>query len=73
LQPRAARFEFLSRRSPVNSKALTLAAVAAQVLLVVGAAQAGIGTVPVPEPTTMGLLGIGAAVAAVGAWWRHRK
>ena len=47
-------------------------AVAAQLLLVVGVAQAGRVT-DVPEPTTMGLLGAAAAVGAVGAWWRHRK
>jgi hypothetical protein len=58
----------------VNSKVLASATVVAvQLLLVVRAASAGEVTVPVPEPTTMGLLGAGAAVVALGAWWRHRK
>ena len=59
----------------MTSKALTFATVvAAQLLLVVASAHAGEPPiVKVPEPMTMGLLGAGAAVAAVGAWWRHRK
>ena len=48
-----------------------LVAVAASLLLVAGTADAGV--VQVPEPTSMGLLGIGAAVVAVGAWWKNRK
>ena len=48
-----------------------LVAVVASSVLVAGTAHAGV--VNVPEPTTMGLLGVGAAVAAVGAWWRNRK
>jgi hypothetical protein len=47
------------------------AVVIAQVFLVAQAAHAGV--VSVPEPSTLALLGIGASVAAVGAWWRHRK
>jgi hypothetical protein len=45
--------------------------VMAQLFLVAQAAHAG--AVPVPEPGTLGLLGAGAAIAALGAWWRHRK
>ena len=56
----------------MSSKALTFViVVAAQLSLFVTAAHAG--AVNVPEPTTMGLLGVGAAVAAVGAWWWRRK
>ena len=50
------------------------AIVAAQLLLVVASAHAGEPPVAaVPEPMTLSLLGAGAAVAAVGAWWRNRK
>jgi hypothetical protein len=45
--------------------------VVAQLFLVAHVAHAGVATVP--EPGTLGLLGAGAAVAALGAWWRHRK
>ena len=55
----------------MNSKALTFVMVVAAQLSLVTSAHAG--SVNVPEPTTMGLLGVGAAVVAVGAWWRHRK
>jgi hypothetical protein len=48
------------------------ATVVAQLLLVAHAAHAG-APIQVPEPGTLGLLGAGAAVAALGAWWRHRK
>ena len=47
--------------------------VAAQLLLVVASAHAGGPVVTVPEPMTLSLLGAGAAVVAVGAWWRNRK
>jgi hypothetical protein len=52
-----------------------IAAVAAQLLLFVGAAYAGGETprVSVPEPTTMGLIGVGAAVMAFRAWRKHGK
>jgi hypothetical protein len=46
--------------------------VAVQVVLVASAAHAG-SVVRVPEPTTLTLLGAGAAVVAVAEWWRHRK
>jgi PEP-CTERM motif-containing protein len=56
----------------MKSKAVAVAAaIAVQLSLAAGVAHAGITAVP--EPTTLGLLGVGAAVAAVGAWWRHRK
>ena len=59
----------------MTSKTLTQAAVvAAQLLLVVASAHAGTPPiVNVPEPMTLSLLGAGAAVVAVGAWWRKRK
>jgi len=57
----------------VSAKVLALVAVTAQMFLVVRAAQAGSVPTPVPEPTTMALLGAGAAVVAVGAWWKNRK
>ena len=57
----------------MSAKVLALVAVTAQMFLVVRAAQAGSVPTPVPEPTTMALLGAGAAVVAVGAWWRNRK
>ena len=55
----------------MNAKGFMLVAVVASLVLVAGAAYAG--AVDVPEPTSMGLLGVGAAVAAVGAWWKNRK
>ena len=48
-----------------------LIAAVASLVLVAGTASAGV--VGVPEPTSMGLLGVGAAVVAVGAWWKNRK
>jgi hypothetical protein len=57
----------------VTSKSVVVAAVAAQLLLFVGAAYAGGETVRVPEPTTMGLIGVGAAVMALRAWRKHGK
>ena len=55
----------------MNAKGFMLAAVVASLVLVAGTAHAGFANVP--EPTSMGLLGVGAAVAAVGAWWKNRK
>jgi hypothetical protein len=60
-----------SPEEPVNAKGFALVAVVASLVLVAGTAHAGVSNVP--EPTTMGLLGVGAAAAAVGAWWRNRK
>ena len=59
----------------MTSKSVAVAAVAAQLLLVVGTAYAGGETprVSVPEPTTMGLIGVGAAVMAFRAWRKHGK
>ena len=53
----------------------TLAAfVAATVCSLITVSQAFAGApVRVPEPGTMTLIGAGAAVVAVGAWWRNRK
>ena len=47
--------------------------VLAQLFLVAHAAHAGEPPFAVPEPGTLGLLGSGAAIAALGVWWRHRK
>ena len=55
----------------MNTKGFMLVAVVASLVLVAGTAYAGVADVP--EPTSMGLLGVGAAVAAVGAWWKNRK
>ena len=52
-------------------KIIIVAAVAAQILLAAGNAHAGLAVMP--EPGTLTLLGIGAGVVAVGAWWRNRK
>ena len=59
----------------MNSKTLVVAAaVAAQTLGLVAAAYAGGDVVTVVlEPTAMGLLAAGSALAAVGAWWKNRK
>ena len=46
--------------------------VAVQLFLTTQSAHAGT-TVTVPEPATLSLLGIGAAVMSVGAWWKNRK
>jgi hypothetical protein len=53
-------------------KIVVLAAVAAQILLVAGSAHAG-RVLNLPEPASLTLLGVGAAVVAAGAWWRNRK
>jgi Flp pilus assembly protein TadB len=49
------------------------AIVTAQVFAMVTAANAGAPIALVPEPTTLSLLGAGAVIAGIGAWWRHRK
>ena len=54
-----------------RSVALVVALVAMQVGLVISTAHAG--SVRLPEPTSLTLLGIGAGVVAVGARWRNRK
>jgi len=53
-------------------KIALLAAVVAQMLIVVGTAHAG-AVSNLPEPGSLALLGVGAAAVAVGAWWRNRK
>jgi hypothetical protein len=47
--------------------------VVTQLFLVAHAAYAGAPSTPVPEPGTLGLLGSGAALVSLVAWWRHRK
>jgi len=55
-------------------KSSWIAAIAtAQVFAMVTAANAGEPIALVPEPTTLSLLGAGAVIAGIGAWWRHRK
>ena len=52
---------------------LPIAAVIALVtVLSIGHAHAGVAG-DVPEPGTLTLVGAGAAIVAVGAWWRNRK
>ena len=50
---------------------LVTTAVLASAVLAVGVAEAG--SVTVPAPPAAGLLAAGAAVIAIGAWWRSRK
>lgn len=51
---------------------VTIAALlGAQTLFAAGNAYAGVPTVP--EPGTLTLVGVGAAVVAIGSWWRSRK
>ena len=52
-----------------------LVAVAAQILIAIGSAHAGNtnGGIHVPEPASLALLSVGAAVVAAGAWWKNRK
>jgi hypothetical protein len=56
----------------VSSMASVAALVAAQIIVTVKLAHAGVAT-QVPEPASLALLGAGAAVVAVGAWWKNRK
>ena len=56
----------------VRSIASVAAVVAAQIVVTVQIAHAGT-IIAVPEPTSLALLGAGAAAAAVGAWWKNRK
>jgi hypothetical protein len=51
--------------------ALIVTLVGTQFALGVSTAHAGV--VSLPEPTSLTLLGLGAGVVAVGAWWRNRK
>jgi hypothetical protein len=48
------------------------AALGALMWMVAEPAHAGIPN-PIPEPTTLVLLGAGAATVGVVAWWRRRK
>jgi len=57
---------------PMNRSWVSIAAIVVALLFLVAHA-AHAGTAPVPEPGTLGLLGSGAAIVALGAWWRHRK
>jgi len=50
---------------------LVVALMGMQITLDISVAHAG--TVRIPEPTSLTLLGLGAGVVAVGAWWRNRK
>lgn len=57
----------------MTRKSFAIAAlVSAHVLAVVTGASAGT-PVPLPEPTTLSLLGAGAVIVGIGAWWRYRK
>ena len=55
----------------IGSVASIVALVGLQIALGVSVAHAG--TVRIPEPTSLTLLGLGAGVVALGAWWRNRK
>ena len=50
---------------------LVTTGVLASALLAVGVAEAGLAAVPAPP--AIGLLAVGAAVVAVGTWWRSRR
>ena len=50
---------------------LVTTAVLASAVLTVGVAEAGAFTIPAPP--AVGLLTAGAAVVAIGAWWRSRR
>jgi hypothetical protein len=56
----------------VTRKRLWIATlVVAQVCVIATAAHAG--SVPVPEPMTLTLLGVGAAAVGGATWWSRRK
>jgi hypothetical protein len=55
----------------VRSIASVATLVAAQIVMTVQSAHAG--AVSVPEPASLTLLGTGAAVVAIGVWWKNRK
>ena len=57
----------------IGKSSWIVAIVTAQVFAMVTAANAGELIALVPEPTTLSLLGAGAVIAGIGAWWRHRK
>ena len=58
----------------VGFVAATVALVGMQIVFGFNLAYAGVAPTPrLPEPTTLTLLGLGAGVVAVGAWWRNRK
>ena len=58
----------------MTRKSFAIAAlVTAHVLAVATGADAGTPPVALPEPTTLSLLGAGAVIVGIGAWWRYRK
>jgi hypothetical protein len=66
------RRDYLDRRNDSMQRLLSLSVIVATgILTTVGVAQAGTPPVPVPEPSSTALLGVGAA--AVAWWHRGRK